>query len=986
MKAVFYLVLILLCSFPATGQKAPALLFNHLDYRSGLSDPDIQCLYSDHLGFLWIGTHNGLNRFDGQNCVSFEDKPGESSHLQGNFIGKIMQDKRGDLLIGTQKGLSRYNYSTGTFHYFPYEAAQYYYAHPFFVDKENKIWSNIGWQVMTIDTAFRFITDKTNGRGYVGSFLKDQPNWFITNASHRGLFVHELGDGEIKHSKAYFTESFPLKVSDVYISSDSLVWVASDKGLVQLNPRSGSYEVMDPGVNITCIYPYKDRLLLGTNGKGLRIFDTAGSRIIGEYRHERNNPYSLSGDHIHRILVDNNDNLFVAVAGKGLDYTNINQVIFSHQLKKEEAMREKVDNNINSIYQPGNGEIWCASGTDGILVLDSSTYKIKKHLLKGKGINKIIDLGEKAAIIELKDLSYLLYDQKVGRFSHFSPGFFPGAAIHAVRDRDQTLLYSAQGAARFVPGRSPELMKILNATVQWSNISHICFLSEDEILVQTYYTSLFLASREGTDFRVMREVSRTPFNINASVKVGSKIYLATTSGLKVFNIRERRLEDETLLPAYCSGIVARGTDQLWVSSNNGLYQLILSSGELRHFTESDGLQGAVFNPGTLMTLQNGRLIVAGSNGLNTFVPENLRGKTEIIKAYITNMSINDHPYTRLNPMVVKELSLGHRSNTLSFQITPLDFKSGKYRKMTYQMLGYDDEPVEVTGISDIRYTRMPPGNYRLRISVDGNPEASFLAIRIRSPFWQTRWFMVMSILSLAGLTVLITLLFGRWVKNSQLEKLRIMINSQEEERKRIAVDLHDDLGGRLSSLKMFMQATGKGISPEYRESFRETTGLLDEAISELRNILFNLSPKTLDENGLEAALKDLAGNIERITSLKIETNIDTQRAAIGKAVQYAVYRICQELINNTLKHSGATEAFISLVKREDELVLLYEDNGRGFDAGEVKEGYGLTNLKTHALAIYSELTIDSIPGKGTAVTLIIPGHAISFKPSKKTGI
>ncbi|MCD8540184.1 MAG: histidine kinase [Leadbetterella sp.] len=333
---------------------------------------------------------------------------------------------------------------------------------------------------------------------------------------------------------------------------------------------------------------------------------------------------------------------------------------------------------------------------------------------------------------------------------------------------------------------------------------------------------------------------------------------------------------------------------------------------------------------------------------------------------------------------MKELILGHRANTLSFQITPLDYAG--HRKMTYQMLGYDDEPVEVSGISDIRYARMPPGRYRLKVLVDGNPEPAFLSVYIKQPFWQTSWFIAVSVLGLAGITVLITLLFGRWVRNNQLEKLRIMINSQEEERKRIAVDLHDDLGGRLSSLKMFMQATAKGISPEYKNAFRETTGLLDEAISELRNILFNLSPKTLDENGLEAALKDLAANVERITSLRIETTIDTHKIFIGKAVQYAVYRICQELINNTLKHSGASEAFISLVKREDELVLLYEDNGQGFEASEVKAGYGLTNLKTHALAIYSELTIDSSPGKGTAVTLIIPGHAISFEPSKKSGL
>lgn len=207
--------------------------------------------------------------------------------------------------------------------------------------------------------------------------------------------------------------------------------------------------------------------------------------------------------------------------------------------------------------------------------------------------------------------------------------------------------------------------------------------------------------------------------------------------------------------------------------------------------------------------------------------------------------------------------------------------------------------------------------------------------------------------------------------------MRIMLSSQEEERKRIAVDLHDDLGGRLSSLKLYMQAAARGV--DQKEILKDTTRLLDEAISELRNILFNLSPKTLDENGLEAAIVELGNNIERITGLKVETNIDTGQIRIGRPVQYAVYRISQELINNTLKHSNATEVFISLINREDGLVFLFEDNGKGFHMDEVKLGYGLTNIKTHAQAIYSELTIDTSPGKGIAVTLIIPKDTLKFE-------
>ncbi|MCD8540588.1 MAG: hypothetical protein LRY55_13110, partial [Leadbetterella sp.] len=230
------MVMLLLGIRFAAGQKTPSLLFKHLDYRNGLSDPNIQSLYSDHLGFLWIGTHNGLNRFDGQNCVSFGEDSSDHHYLEGNLVNRIMQDRKGDLLIGTQKGLSKYEYTTGTFRYFPHQEMEYYYAYPFHVDKQNQVWSNIAWYVTTLDTAFHFMTDKTNGRSYTGAFFKDRPGWFLTTASHRGLFIHYMNKDSLIASKGYFMDS--VEVADAYIPSDSLAWVASDKGLIRLNPHT----------------------------------------------------------------------------------------------------------------------------------------------------------------------------------------------------------------------------------------------------------------------------------------------------------------------------------------------------------------------------------------------------------------------------------------------------------------------------------------------------------------------------------------------------------------------------------------------------------------------------------------------------------------------------------------------------------------------------------------------------------------------------
>lgn len=963
--------------FPESfGQKAPALLFRHLDYNGGLSDPVIQSLHSDKAGFLWLGTHNGLNRFDGVNCVEFRSL----DETQGNnVLAGIYEDPDGDIYFGTQKGLAKYSYNKGSFTYFEFPPFKYYYAYPFFAGE--KIWCNVMGGIYVIDSTFHFLTDKNNGRSYVGGVRNGRPEWFISNASHSGLFVHYMNDDySIRETKAYFRDTFRVVLSDVYVASDSVAWIASDKGLIRLNPHTGDYHLYDFGVSINCLFPYKDALFVGTNGEGLQLFDTQTGRVIGVYTHQYHNKGSLSGNQIMRIHIDDRDNLYVSVFGKGLDYAHIGEVQFTHLLDKESAVRLNADNHITAILTADNGEIWCATYAGGILVYDKRAEKILARHFPKSSVRRLFHAGTGKLFVELDKHKYYSYSFKNRQFTALNLPDLPDGVSYITEDprNQQPLLCTPQGVAYLRPDGTLRFLHKLNNSIEWSNVSHIVFLSEDEMLIQTYYTNLALARREKDDFAVVREVARTPFNINASFRIKDRVYLATSTGLYLYDAQE--LNPQPLLSAFCTDMVAAGSE-LWINSNNGLYRYNIESGEAVKYTESDGLQGAIFNANTLELTSEGKVITGGSNGVNLFDPRQI-GSTDVpVRAYITRININDVPYTEANPVVLKALDLDYRSNTVSFQITPLDFRNGRFRKMKYQLVGYDEAPIETVGVSEVRYARLPPGTYDFTVFVEGNPVPTTLKVTIIPPFWQTTWFYVVSVLTVLALTVLSTYGFARWVRNSQLEKMRIMLTSQEEERKRIAVDLHDDLGGRLSSLKLYMQATARDLSGEQKEKLRDTTRLLDEAISELRNILFNLSPKTLDENGLEAAIKDLAGNIGRITGLKMETNMDTGRIRIGRPVQYAVYRICQELINNTLKHSGATQTYISLINREDGLVFLYEDNGKGFSVENVKAGYGLTNIKTHAQTIYSDLTIDSSAGKGTAVTLIIPKDTLSYEPN-----
>ena len=144
-------------------------------------------------------------------------------------------------------------------------------------------------------------------------------------------------------------------------------------------------------------------------------------------------------------------------------------------------------------------------------------------------------------------------------------------------------------------------------------------------------------------------------------------------------------------------------------------------------------------------------------------------------------------------------------------------------------------------------------------------------------------------------------------------------------------------------------------------------------------LLFRLLKFFQAENGLIIALHDLTSNINKLEIIKIYLDDVGFNAILKKTQQYALYRICQELINNTIKHAEAKNIYISIVSRNDKVILLYEDDGKGFDYFGAKRGYGLSNIEAHIHEINEEINIDTEAGKGLAATITINLKAKKIK-------
>jgi signal transduction histidine kinase len=240
------------------------------------------------------------------------------------------------------------------------------------------------------------------------------------------------------------------------------------------------------------------------------------------------------------------------------------------------------------------------------------------------------------------------------------------------------------------------------------------------------------------------------------------------------------------------------------------------------------------------------------------------------------------------------------------------------------------------------------------------------------------WFVASSLLLLLFSSLLIFNRYRLKQKNNyqqqlnrqQKEQAVAVMETQEQERKRIAEDLHDSLGHLLSTTKLTLQTV-----PESQKHLMENPlSLLNQASSEIRNITFNLMPKTLEEEGLVSALNELASKTSGSGSVKMFLQVHGMESTIlEKQTQFNIYRIIQEAVNNILKHAEASEINIQLIREGNQLTIMIEDDGKGFDSAvEKKSGRGLRNITTRTQWLNGTNVIDSTPGRGTTISIQIP--------------
>lgn len=195
------------------------------------------------------------------------------------------------------------------------------------------------------------------------------------------------------------------------------------------------------------------------------------------------------------------------------------------------------------------------------------------------------------------------------------------------------------------------------------------------------------------------------------------------------------------------------------------------------------------------------------------------------------------------------------------------------------------------------------------------------------------------------------------------------METQEKERNRIAIDMHDELGPLLSAVKLQVGALKNTPAVDLNTTLADTQDLLDDAIGQIRQIIRDLVPRNIEQKGLSGALLDMKQYFENFSSLKINLHLNGMNERFSIQSEINIYRIIQEIVNNAVKHAEAAEVIIDLSSKVQELKIEVRDTGKGFDSTQISDGSGLKNIETRIKLNKGVYEVKSDPSSGTAYSI-----------------
>lgn len=894
-KAVIIGFFLLVC-FYANAQQ---YFFSGYSISAGLSQSVVNCIFQDSRGYIWIGTQNGLNKFNGYKFEVFTYNPGDSNSIPNNWIYGITEDKEANLWIGTKGGLIRYDRKENRF---------------------GRIEYSTPYRAQVTD----YVYDVKCARN--GNILINTPPVLSVCNPETLSFTHYLSpldfDGTVKDNNIPLLED-----------RKGNIWIGSTKGLSVFDMEKKTFRIFSnhPEVsanlsdnNITALYQdYHGNLWIGTS-TGLNHLETGGSGLF-HYDHDFNSDVRLSNNFIRAILADKSGNLWIATEGGGLNKLsrdNENRWV----LERFSADKSGLNHNIIlSLAIDNSDNLWIGT----LSGLNKTDLKKRNFMLYRKSDSPYsVDLAGNVIASVYKDENNViwignwgqglnLYDRKSGKVEHYSSAkagkyHIPNDFVHSIFEDDLHTIWlgTRDGLVVFDKkkksfGRPAELLKGSGfAGFQGLRIN---------MMIQDHHRNYWIATNDGI-FKMQRNGKR-PEHFFAGASLDHRIsanlvyavledregdiWIGTINGLDVIDAetsvinhfrndgnKAQKLSDN-FITALCedqNGDIWIGTNSyvnryirkegtfiyysgeqgfpsnlvysiaedknhnLWFATGNGLCRFDAERNLFRTYTVEDGLQSPEFNLRASFVSREGEMFFGGMNGLNSFYPDSLRENPHIPVIAITSAyKINKGVREYFNLEKSDKIDLNYNENTFAIEFAAMEFTNPAKNAYSYRLEGADDNWIDIGTRNFVAFNNLAPGEYKMQVkgcNNDGrwNETGVSLAIVIHPPWWKSNTaYVVWLLLIVSGIFLYIKIREHHHIRERKIleEKVRIRTELIESQKSEIM-----SKNSALSELNAAKDKFFSIIAHDLRNPFNTIIGLTDILLITLNN----LDPGKLQKN------------------------------------------------------------------------------------------------------------------------------------------
>jgi signal transduction histidine kinase/ligand-binding sensor domain-containing protein len=953
-----------------TGRDAP----QRYGSEDGLPHNAVHALAQDRAGYLWVGTQNGLSRFDGEQFVTFGADAEDPRALASNFVTALLVDASDGLWVGTVAGLHRAA-ADGAFARvdLPAPPGRDPRVTDLAMGAGGRIWVGTDVGLYLVEPAAGFPAAPTvealaggaKGEGAARSIesLHEAPDgsiWALVAAPRRRLQRFHP-DGRVREdypAAAGLQDFLPDADGRVWIDHRGPVWPGVGFGAPpadaaartaaaesELTPDTGdSYRAFarDP----------RDGVWIGTlsgvlhvaGGSVTRLSSGGGSRQLQ--------------DEVSSLLVDRDGDLWLGTYGGLLRWSAEPRGI---RLLAGEAEGLTA---VSTIAAADDGSVWAGTYGAGVKLVSLRDGAVRAWPDRPTGgatdgcsdyVWQMVRWNDEVWVATSDGICRIMSDG-LQRFElpprlggHF---MLLAATADGLMAATQSALYAIDPATSTVErlARLP--------------MSPSALLAEPDGTIW-----LGTQLQDGTLLRVRgATVDRWPALAPAGIwdlhrdRRGT-LWLATGEGLAAFNEADGTLR-RSPAPAGGAVVYSIGEDddgRLWIGTHRGLVAYAPDAAGGWLFAQYDGLSevgNVEFNRHGATRLADGRLLLAGMHGITLIDPRHVRSIDAPAPA-LHEIRIAGRGRERvLHPRALGRVVLQPSDYAVTFELGAVDVANRWGGRYEYRLDRLEAEWVDGGARPAARYTTVPSGDYVFRARPVGGGAELRLGVTVLPPFWATWWFRAIGLGTLVALTAV-----------AYRVRVRHLV-AMEQMRLRIADDLHDELGSELSGIALMsgLMARREALPAGDREHLAEIESASRDVADGLRDIVWYTKP----ENDTLAAL---AVRIRALTSrllAGIEHDIDLPGEldrSLDMRVRRDLYLSFKELLNNVVRHAQASYVSISLSVAGTSIELAVTDDGRGFDPTEPVAGNGLASLRRRARQLGAELEVDSAPGRGTRVRL-----------------